>query len=330
MPASTWEISSIPEALRHYQRAIVRLAELLGVEPKRLVADLHPGYFSRGIGQRMGLPLELVQHHHAHMAACMVDNGLNEAMVGIICDGTGYGSEGGIWGCEVLVGDRSHFERHAHLRPFALVGGDQAARQTWRSAVGLLVEAEPEAWQSWWPKRWQQLEETGLALVANRAAKAANKNCSSLGRLFDGVAFLLGACEDNRYEAEAPMLLEGLARAHGEQIELPLAAQALDYGPWLRELWRLQQAGVGLADLAMAFHRALARALAQAAAQAAKAQGITKVALSGGSMVNQVLVGQLVKELQGRGLSPYTHVEIPPGDAGLAVGQLAVALARHG
>ncbi|MBN2800267.1 MAG: carbamoyltransferase HypF [Deltaproteobacteria bacterium] len=287
------------------------------VEPEVVACDQHPDLFSteHALTALSHLPLVRVQHHHAHMAAVMVEHGLGpeDRAVGVILDGLGYAPDGTVWGGEVLVGGYRRVERAAHLRLVPQPGGDQAAREPRRMASALLELAGRREHPLWDPT---------LAQVG--AVRAVSPLTSSAGRLFDGVAALLGLAPTRQaYDAEAPALLEAAADPHERgAYPLPLDGGVLDSAALV---------GALLDDPAPApvraarFHRGLAEGLAAAAATAAGQAGVEAVVLGGGSLANQLLFGALCEALERRGLRPLWPTRLPAGDGGLSAGQAAVA-----
>jgi hydrogenase maturation protein HypF len=195
-------------AYRNFVQTIDRFKTLLKLDPRVVAYDMHPDYAATRYARSLKLKGVPVQHHHAHVVSCMADNGISGPVVGVSCDGTGYGPDGAIWGCEVLVCDEAEYARAAHLDYFPLLGGDAAAQDTWRPAVGLLHEACGTNWRHAADFCLRRVEPEAVRLAEGRLAGGARVPLtSSLGRLFDAVAFILGVCDRNRYEAEAAMSL---------------------------------------------------------------------------------------------------------------------------
>lgn len=323
-----------PAALRHFAAAIPRLAGLLGRQPDLAVVDPHPAYHGTRHLRRLGLPLVEVPHHHAHIAACLAEHGEAGPVLGLACDGTGWGGDGSIWGGELLLADAGGCQRLGHLRSFPLPGGDSGARQTWRPALGLLHGLGLLA--AWPTITGGRVVEADWRLVAGRlAAGRGAVACSSLGRLFDAVAFLLGAAEENRYEGEAAMRLEALATGHDGPTDpawVALRQQGeqlvLDTGPLLAWLLARQGDGAPVGSLAAAFHAGICDLLAAGAAVLARRHGLGTVALGGGCFANRILLAGLRRRLEAEGLRLIIPRAIPPGDGGLALGQALVAAAR--
>ncbi len=329
---------SNPAAYRNFVQTIERFKALLRAEPRLVAHDLHPDYVATRYARGLKLEATAVQHHHAHVVSCMADNGISGRVVGLSCDGTGYGLDGTIWGCEVLICDEADFERAGHLDCFPLLGGDAGARETWRPAAGLLHEAFGTHWreQAWFALR--RVDEQAVAMADRRLAHPRRAPLtSSLGRLFDAAAFLLGVCDSNRYEAEAAMALEAVAR-QSPPVE-PLAYRLvrtednggpalLDVRPLIRDLVAGMKGGRNEAELARGFHETVAAMLADAADLAAERSERDRVVLSGGCFANRILLERLVALLQAAGKQVFVHQRVPPGDGGIALGQAVVAAER--
>lgn len=320
-----------PAAYRNFLAAMQRLQQLMRCRPARLAADLHPLYAATRWAKAQGLPLTLVQHHHAHVVSAMAEHGLEGPVIGVALDGTGYGPDHGIWGCEILVCDRAGYTRAGHLAPFPLPGGDAASRDTWRPALGLLKAAYPGDWHRRLDGLRRLAGDAPVDLAARRLqAGQDGPACGSAGRLFDAVAALLGYCGRNRFEAEAAMVLQHEAEAAGPSEPLPLGLRgpAASGQPWVLDPAPLLEALLGGGEpgrLARGFHEGLAAALAWACRGIARERGLDQVVLSGGCFANGLLLHALRRRLQEGGLRTYTHREAPCGDGGLALGQAVVA-----
>ena len=299
-----------PAAFRNWLEATVRLQDLLRIRPEVVVVDLHPAYHSVRHGRSLGLPVVAVQHHHAHAAACLAEHGHAGPALAVVCDGTGYGTDGTVWGGEVLRLEGAGCERVAHLATFPLLGGDSGAEDTWRPALGLLHRAFGTDWPAHLPR---PLEAEIIAVAQARLPRAVA--CSSLGRLFDGVAWLLGLCDANRFEGEAAIAVEQAALRGRPGVRL--AFDGLDPAPLVRALLT----GGDPADLALAFHEAVCDAFAAAVLRRPE----DTVALSGGCFVNRLLLHGLTHRLEAAGRRVLTHRLVPPGDGGIALGQAWVA-----
>lgn len=318
------------ETLRAFERAVGQLSEIRS-RPVRLAADLHPGYQTRSwaerhVGER---PLDLVQHHHAHVVSLLAEHGrLGEPILGVSFDGTGYGCDGTIWGGEILaVGRDSHrFTRVGHLLPVPLPGGDAAVRNPWRMALSQLWMAGID----WNPDLPPVAAATPAELRATRSQLETNIGCvpcSSMGRLFDAVASLLGVRHRIDYEAQAAIELEVLAESADEPSELRLEVRddgVIDPLGMIRAMVSAMRAGVGSAELAAGFHQAVAAAVAEVVGLVAG--DLRLVGLTGGVFQNALLLYACRQRLQQTGFEVLTHHTVPPNDGGLALGQAAVSV----
>jgi hydrogenase maturation protein HypF len=319
------------ETLRAFERAVGQLSEIRH-QPVRLAADLHPGYQTRSWSERHAgdRPLDLVQHHHAHVVSLLAEHGrLGEPIIGVSFDGTGYGCDGTIWGGEILaVGSDSHrFARVAHLLPVPLPGGDAAVLNPWRMALSQLWMAGIEWTQDLPPVA----AATPAQLCVTRSQLESGVGCvpcSSMGRLFDAVASLLGVRHRIDYEAQAAIELEVLAETACERaVQLRMDVRddgVIDPAEMLRAMVYALRAGVQPAMLAAGFHQAVADAVAEAVDVVAGA--VRLVGLTGGVFQNVLLLRACRQRLQRAGFHVLTHRTVPPNDGGLALGQAAVSV----
>jgi len=320
------------ETVRAFGRAVEQLSEIRSA-PARLAADLHPAYHTRGWAERHvgDRPLDLVQHHHAHVVSLLAEHGrIGEPIIGVAFDGTGYGCDHTIWGGEILrLGPDSHrFVRAAHLLPVPLPGGDTAVRNPWRMALAQLWAADLDWTPDLAPVAAADPQE--LALVRSQLDSGTGcVPCSSMGRLFDAVASLLGVRHRIDYEGQAAIELETLAESAGDAPgpSLPLAVRAdgvIDPAPLVQTLVSALYAGTRPALLAASFHRAVAGAVATAVGRVA---GPTRlVGLTGGVFQNVLLLQSCRTLLQRNGFEVLIHRTVPPNDGGLALGQAAVSI----
>ena len=308
-----------------FREAIDHLTRLSGVDPAVVAHDLHPDYGSTAWALASGLPLLAVQHHHAHIAACLAEHGVTSTVLGIAFDGVGLGTDGTLWGGELLLADLTGFTRVGHLAPAPLPGGDVAVREPWRMALALLqrhlgadvAAAHGPRFDDRWPA------------VLSLAASGRAPETTSVGRLFDGVAALLGVRDRITYDGQAAVELEALARAAGSSptYSFDVRAGRLDPAPMLTALLADRAAGVPVEQLAAGFHRGLAEAAAHAAVELAGHAGVDTVALSGGVFSNVLLSELLAERLRRAGLHVLQHAQLPPNDGGISAGQAAVAAA---
>lgn len=324
--------------VRALKESVNRLTELLETSPKLVACDLHPGYNTTAAAEEMGLPLLKVQHHYAHILSCMAENDWNQPVIGVSFDGTGYGTDGTIWGGEFLLADYDGYTRMGSVKPFLQVGGDASAKEGWRIAVSLLREiyGEEEA---------ESLVEK-LKLCAKPVAKVqfkmAEKNINSVkstsaGRLFDAVSAILGICNQSTFEGEASISLEFAAwkweekQKETEFPRFPIHVEGSDYFTlethslveWIVER---RISGESAEKLAWIFHQALAEMIVDACVYLKEKMGITAVALSGGVYQNQLLLQFSVKRLEEEGFHVLRHRLIPPNDGGICLGQAVAAM----
>ncbi len=319
-------LSAFDAAERHLQ-------ELTGVAPENLVADAHPGYRSTAWARRNadGRPVRTVQHHHAHIAAVMAENGLdgNTHVMGFAFDGTGYGPDGAIWGGEVLVADYKGYRRAAQLRYVPLAGGDVSVERPYRMALAHLWAAGLPWSADLAPVRHCPDDERGV-LAHQLQTGLGCVPTSSMGRLFDAVSALAGVRQTADYEAQAAIELEGIARG----MNCGAGAYAFDIGagdpaiidpaPVLRAVIDDQRAAVPPGVIGARFHRAVADLVVRLAELESEAAGIRVVALSGGVFQNALLLRLTLSGLHAKGFEVITHRRVPPNDGGIALGQLLV------
>ncbi|MFG1292961.1 carbamoyltransferase HypF [Xanthobacter versatilis] len=324
-----------------FETALADYAALFAHKPAAVAVDLHPDYRATRLGEDMaatrGLPLERVQHHHAHMAAAIAEAGWRRAdgpVVGIALDGLGLGEDGTAWGAEILVCDYRTSRRVARLSPIPLAGGDAASREPWRVLLAHLDRALGRSAVDGDPLLAALL--AGKPLLTLRAMMDKGLNAplaSSAGRLFDAVAALLGLAPDRlSHEGEAAMALEAAAQEDAPPYPFAFHAEAIpieiDPAPLFKALVDDLHAGRPAPAMAAAFHAGLAEAFTGAAARVAKSEGLTAVALSGGVFQNARLLEETVRRLEARGLIPLVPGDVPANDGGLAFGQAVVAAAR--
>lgn len=313
-------------ACERYLDQLEALKQLYNVSPAGLVCDQHPDYFTTQWAERENIPLELVQHHHAHIAAGMLEQGwLERRVLGVAFDGTGWGEDQTIWGGEFLLTTARKYERVGRLLPFALPGGEQAIREPWRIAVTLLSDAVGD--QAAYQLETEQAQVARLLKIAE--SRRLSPRTSSAGRLFDGVASLILGCRHSGFEGQAAMLLEAACDpAESGAYDFPIQEgdlRELDWRPAVRQIWEDRLQGVEPGRMAMRFHRGLARGIAQFCASYAE----FPVVLGGGVFQNRCLVELVAAEIRQSGQELGLPGRIPPNDGGLAAGQLAIALARR-
>jgi hydrogenase maturation protein HypF len=329
--------------LEFFEESLAHLMRTFEIEPTAVVHDLHPGYLSTEWAKRWAaernLPLLAVQHHHAHVAACMAEHGVTEPVIGLALDGTGYGTDGKIWGGEVLIAELGGFQRFAHLAYAPLPGGEKAIREPWRMALGALHAAGLDIHSPHIVALVGASAEEAR-IVARMIERGLNAPLtSSCGRLFDAVAALVLGRRTVDYEAQAAIELEGIAVDEPMELDSPYSFD-LAPGDWtkrepsvlsaaslLRAVVEDLRAGVPAARIAAGFHAAVALVFVRAAAQARAATGTETVALSGGCLANRCLAHLLRTGLEREGFKVLAPARVSPGDGGLSYGQAAVAAA---
>ncbi len=355
---------------RHFMRVISDAEALFDLQPDIIAADMHPQYLSteyalrRAAGKLSGrpaVPLLRIQHHHAHVISCLAEHGRSDEVIGIACDGTGYGTDGAIWGCEIMRASPADFVRLGHLRYFNLPGGNAAAVETARPATSLLMETFGKDFAKI-PiverimcdisngftrcEKINSAERQAARLAVRRCSRrpmdtlveqlSAGVNCppsSSLGRLFDAVAGMCGLAERNRYEGEAPMLAEGAADK-GVEDEYPFTLTEadpfeIDYRPMIEGIVGDITGGVAVGVVSAKFHNTVAAFLSASARRVREITGLKTAALSGGCFANRYLTARLVNLLKADGFEVLTHREIPCNDGGVALGQAVIAAAGY-
>lgn len=306
------------EGIRFFEHTISHLLSLLDVTPLAVAHDLHPDFPSTRFAQAFSQRTIPVQHHHAHVAAITAEHRIDAPVLGLVLDGFGRGSDGGIWGGELLLADGARFSRLGHLAPMVLPGGDVAAREPWRMAAAVLhgLGRGDEIAAHFASKQL-------APRLAVMVAPGNMPTTTSAGRLFDAAAGLLGVCDVQHYEGQAAMQLEALVE-HPRTLERGWSIDdgVLDLAPLMR---MLAMPGFDRAWGAELFHGTLAAALADWAAQAARVAGTSTVALGGGCFLNRVLTNATAAALRARGLQPLIARALPPNDGGLSLGQAWIA-----
>ncbi|MET9773209.1 carbamoyltransferase HypF [Streptomyces sp. NPDC006367] len=329
------------ETFASHRTAADHLARLHRLTPALAACDLHPDFrASRYARDSYGDDVVEVQHHHAHMSACMAENQLTGTTIGVVFDGSGYGPDGTVWGGEFLLGDYGSVERVAHLRRLPLLGGDQAVREPVRTGYALALDAlgGKDAAVAAFPALGV-LDEQQRSVYAVMAARGINSPlASSMGRLFDGAAALLGVCTHAEYEAQGPIEFEGLLR-RDLRVERSAAYQVhrqpgkeaveLDWRPLVRALAADVAAGAAPDLMSRRFHTGIVDMVVAECEAVRERHGVTQVALSGGVFLNEFLLVNCLVALRRAGFEAYCHRLVPTNDGGISLGQVMVASARR-
>ncbi len=330
----------------YFKDSIAHLKRIFNVDPKMVAHDLHPGYAStRYAGSCKNVKTVGIQHHHAHAVSCMAEHHLDEPVLAIVLDGTGYGTDSHIWGGELLVCTRADFERKAHLSYLPMPGGEKAVTEPWRMAAAALHAAFGKDFLTLEIPFIRQMADQNLAVVCQMIDKQLNTPLtSSAGRLFDAVASILCLCHAITHESQAAMQLEAIALDHqrtetepdpsGFLLHPPEKNAAdtairIDLTPFIRKMVQEIEARRPAAAIGFDFHHILVNAFAAAAQREKQASGICKIVLSGGVFNNEILLSAMIAQLEKMAFKVYTHTAVPTGDGGICLGQVVAAAARE-
>jgi hydrogenase maturation protein HypF len=322
------------ETLEHFKSSIDIYQRLFRIKPEIIAADMHPEYlptkFAKEIAEKEKIKLVPVQHHHAHIASCLVDNGSDGPVIGVSLDGTGYGTDGHIWGGEFLVADYKEFTRVGHLEYLPLPGGALAIKKPYRTAVGYMMALGLEDREL---PPFREIEKTELGIIKKQMENNINAPLtSSMGRLFDAVAALIGVRGVIQYEAQAAIDLETCAsEAADEDKSYPFfiveqngvsIIKVRDLLGAIINDWRHK---ISQAVIAARFHHTIARMIQEICQAISKKTGIREVALSGGVFQNRLLSDKARMLVESAGLRVYTHHQVPCNDGGVSLGQVVIA-----
>lgn len=327
------------ETINHYKQELDHLLKWIEIPLQTAAIDLHPGFNTRMILKEYPFAEVIeIQHHHAHMAACISDNDLKEDVWGIILDGTGYGEDGNIWGFEIFHGNELNFDRMAHLKYTPLPGGEKSIKEPWRNAVAMLIsllgdEGEDLAYKVFPHKRAE------VAFLKGMIDKKLNSPLAgTCGRLFDAVSAICGICEHSGYDGEAAISLAELVDPEDKpagiylfEFEKENEIYRFDFTQMIKQIAMDHLNGRSAKEISLKFHETLVQAIVTGLLLVKEKSGRStdKVVLSGGSFHNKYLLKRVKQELETRGLEIYTHQKIPCNDGGLSYGQLIVAAARR-
>ena len=322
-------------AMDFYETAFSRFAGMFRFTPSLIARDLHPDYmssvFADTLSNRLAIPVVMVQHHHAHIASCMAENGLSGRVIGVALDGVGLGTDGHIWGGEVLLASMTDFERVLHFDYVPLAGGDRVSNEPWRSGISWVVKYLGEdAVTDRLPLVRMIGEDTAFKYMEVLRKEVNTAWYSSAGRLFDAVAALAGFNTVSTFHAEAPMRLEsGISRNITTGYGFKIDDGIISFGTTIEEIVADLNCGVSGGEISAKFHNCVAMAIVEGVKYAATLSRINDVALSGGTFQNKYLTELVVGKLVSEGFSVYYHRNVPTNDGGLALGQVAVAAARR-
>jgi len=323
------------ETLVFFRETLEHMQRFFRVSPRVVAYDLHPAYLSTKFALELeGVEKIGVQHHHAHVASCMAENGLSEKVIGVAFDGTGYGTDEQIWGGEFLVCDYGAFERRAHFRYVPLAGGDSAVRQPWRSALSHLRDTFGSAAASLELPLFAAVPPASISVVARMLSQNVNTvQTSSCGRLFDAVASILGLRQETNYEGQAAIELEAIA-IEGIDDAYPFeisngASWTIDVRPAVAAIVRDLSAKTAAGIVSARFHNMITETLVCVCKRIRRQDGLNSVCLSGGTFQNMYLLKRATENLRQAGFEVFWHSQVPANDGGLALGQAVIANAMR-
>ncbi|MBU4013619.1 MAG: carbamoyltransferase HypF [Proteobacteria bacterium] len=316
-----------------FRLTVNHLKRILDIDPEIIACDLHPDYLStRYAEEQLNVELIKVQHHHAHIASCMAENGIDGTVLGLSFDGTGYGTDGSIWGGEVLIVDPVRFKRIANISYIPMPGSASAIKEPWRMGISYLYHAFGEDFWNLDLPLLKQIEEKNIKLIIEMISKNINSPLtSSLGRLFDGIAAIIGIRNHVSFEGQAAMELEMLAVSNSEEIydyewlsgnTYKVLTQPIVCGV-VEDMAR----GIHPSRISGKFHMTLIKLFSELCEVIRKESGLNRIALSGGVFQNSILLTGLIKALEGKSFEVYMHSKIPTNDGGISLGQAVVAAA---
>ncbi len=334
---------------KFYTQTIDHMKKILGIDPVLVGHDLHPGYMSTDYAKSLatcGVTCVPVQHHHAHAVSCMAENHIDEPVIGLTLDGTGLGTDGHIWGGEILTCTHSQFSRKAQLSYLHMPGGDAAVLEPWRMAASVLFKAYGRPFLDLDIPFIRALDPQKLAFLCQMMEKNLNSPLtSSAGRLFDAISALLNICHTISHESQAAMELEAVAVNADAGDTAPIGTSysfdlietkredftyyEVDMMPCIREIVGDLKQGLSPEDISNGFHTTLVNAFVAAAHRIGLDTGIKKAVLSGGVFNNNLVLNHTISGLEKKGFTVYTHSQVPTGDGGVCLGQAMVAAAQN-
>lgn len=318
------------ETLDFYEESISRYFKLFRFENQLAVRDLHPDYLSSKFCDKLNIPIISVQHHHAHIASCMAENNLDEKVIGISFDGTGLGHDNNIWGGEFFICDLDNYKRINHFEYIPQPGGDAVTKHPWRMMLSYLIHyfgndiINTHGWLV------ESINKNEISLISSMLKN--NINCpltSSAGRLFDATSALLGVCREATYHSEAPMMLESISSQNEKEHYNFDISDHISFKPTFAEMIEDLKNGFDISIIGGKFHNTIIEIILQVVISVNNKTNINKVALSGGTFQNSILLEKAIHKLSKAGFSCYTQSAVPSNDGGLALGQLAIAAKRR-
>lgn len=322
------DLKNMP-VIEFFTEAIERFCHIFRFRPEYLACDLHPSYFStvyaRKLSGKLNLPLVQVQHHHAHIVSCMAEYGLDEKVIGVSFDGTGYGPDGNIWGSEFFLADTLNYRRITHFEYIPMPGGDKAAEEPWRMAYSYLCRYFGDERDYKELPAFRSVERREMELVEEMLRK--NINCpltSGAGRLFDAVSALTGLCSRSTFDSEAPMRLESAIQTETDEFYPFEINEVISFRSTFSAILNDLKSN-DISSVSAKFHNTVARIILSTSGMIRKAESVNKVVLSGGVFQNKYLLEKTFNLLTSDGFEVFTNHLVPANDGGIALGQLVVA-----
>jgi hydrogenase maturation protein HypF len=309
--------------------SIDRFTKLFRFKPRCIACDLHPDYLSTRHAETMmkefRIPLVRIQHHHAHIASCMAENGIDEEVIGVSLDGTGFGTDGKIWGGEFIIAELNNFRRFANFDYAALPGGDKAIDEPWRMAYSYIYKYFGDSFDYNSMPLFRIVEKRKLTMVREALKKNINAPLSSgAGRLFDAVSAILGLCIEARFDSEAPMRLESVIADHTDDFYPFQANKTINFADTIKAIIRdMRKHSVSV--ISAKFHNTIAQVILEVSKQIRKETSLSKVILSGGVFQNKYLLGKSLYLLNRNKFNVFTNHLVPANDGGISLGQLVIA-----
>jgi hydrogenase maturation protein HypF len=318
------------ETYEFYEETIEKYKHLFRLQTKLVAVDMHPDYFSTRYGKKLGLETIEIQHHHSHVASCMAEHGLDEKVIGVSFDGTGFGNDGHIWGGEFFVCDLNEYDRITHFEYVPLPGGDLVTKEPWRTAVSYLYKYFGKYFHDFDLDFLKNIPKAKIELLIEAMDKKINAPLSSsCGRLFDAVSALINLCPVSKFHAEAPMRLESIADTNITESYLFNQGKDISFEPTFREIIVDLRNNIHPGIISAKFHNTIINVIFATASEIRKNTRISKVVLSGGSFQNAILLGETETKLKENNFEVFAHEKVPSNDGGIALGQLAIAAKRR-
>jgi len=318
------------ETYSFYRESVERFMNLFRVSPQLVVHDMHPDYLSTKYAVQMNIESLAVQHHHAHVVSAMAEHGVGDKVIGVSFDGTGFGTDGHIWGGEFLICDKASFERYTHFAYMPMPGGDLVTREPWRMAVSYLYSIYGQELFNFNLPFLQDIPQKHIRLITDMIERGVNSPLSSgCGRLFDAVSALLDICTHSGFHAEAPMRLENAAVSNEPGRYDYVLGEDISFEPMFRQIVKDISGGRDTAAISARFHNTLTGLIEEVLTKIRRETGLATVVLSGGTFQNRYLLENALSKLTDKGFRVLTNSRIPANDGGIALGQLVIGAARR-